>query len=184
MKNILIITSSLREGSNSDALAAAFAKGAKEAGHGVETISLKGKNIAFCTGCMSCQKTNSCSIKDDALTLTKKMMNADVIVFSSPVYYYSIPGQLKTLLDRANPLYTSDYKFREVFFLCTATEDFAHTPLGAITAIQGWVNCFPKARFCGSLFCGDVSAPKDIESDKGKVALEKAYKMGRAIGGE
>ena len=62
MKKILIISSSLRRNSNSDALAEAFAKGAAEAGNEVETITLKGKELHFCTGCLTCQKTQRCVI--------------------------------------------------------------------------------------------------------------------------
>ena len=66
MKKILVISSSLRRNSNSDALAEAFAKGAAEAGNEVETITLKGKELHFCTGCLACQKTQRCVIADDA----------------------------------------------------------------------------------------------------------------------
>ncbi len=69
MKNVLIITASLRPNSNSAALAAAFADGAEAAGNAVETVSLKGKTIGFCIGCLSCQKTQTCVIRDDAVAL-------------------------------------------------------------------------------------------------------------------
>ena len=53
-KNILILSASLRAGSNSEALANAFADGARTAGHAVEVVSLRGKSIAFCRGCLAC----------------------------------------------------------------------------------------------------------------------------------
>lgn len=117
-KNVLVISSSLRKGSNSEMLADEFLKGAKEAGHNAEKLSLAGKTINFCIGCLSCQKTHKCVIDDDSREITEKMLNADVIVFATPVYYYSVCGQLKTLLDRANPLYPSDYKFRDGLSSC------------------------------------------------------------------
>ena len=64
MKKILVISSSLRRNSNSDALAEAFAKGAAEAGNEVETITLKGKELHFCTGCLTCQKTHARKLRD------------------------------------------------------------------------------------------------------------------------
>ena len=64
-KKVLIISTSLRGGSNSDMLAKECAKGAKEAGHDVELLSLKGKDIKYCIGCLSCQKTGMCVLKDD-----------------------------------------------------------------------------------------------------------------------
>ena len=79
-KNVLIITTSLRNNSNSDRLAEAFAKGVKEAGNNVETVSLKGKTIAFCRGCFACSKTGSCVINDDANEITEKILNAEVVV--------------------------------------------------------------------------------------------------------
>ena len=106
--NVLVISSSLRNGSNSELLAHEFAKGAKEAKNEVEEISLKGKKLEFCTGCLSCQKTKKCCIADDSADIVRKMHDADVIAFASPVYYYGISGQLKTLLDRANPLYDTE----------------------------------------------------------------------------
>ena len=81
-KNILILSASLRAGSNSEALANAFADGARAAGHTVEVISLRGKNIAFCRGCLACQTLGRCVIDDDAVAITEKMQHADVIAFA------------------------------------------------------------------------------------------------------
>ena len=69
-KNVLVISTSLRQQSNSDALAEAFMRGAEEAGHEVKKISLRGKDIRFCRGCLSCQNTGQCVIKDDMISIT------------------------------------------------------------------------------------------------------------------
>ena len=121
MKKILVISSSLRVNSNSEALAKEFVRGASESGNEVEIISLRGKEIRFCSGCLTCQKTLKCVLRDDAPAIVEMMRDADVIVFASPIYYYEMAGQLKTLLDRANPLYPSDYRFRDIHML-TASE--------------------------------------------------------------
>lgn len=182
MKRILIIETSLRAGSNSDALAEAFAEGARSAGCKVETVSLKGKNIAFCNGCGGCYKTHECVIQDDAVPITRTMMGADVIVFATPIYYYGVSAQLKTLLDRSNGLYTSDYAFRDIYLLMTATENMDKTPLKPILAIEGWVECFEKARLAGTVFAGGVSDAGDIVKDgKRHGVLEKAKEMGAGI---
>lgn len=110
-KRVLVISSSLRNNSNSDALADAFAKGAQEAGHQVQKISLKGKTIGFCRGCLACLKAGKCIIRDDAMEIAQQMKEADVIAFATPIYYYEMSGQMKTMLDRANSLYGSDYAF-------------------------------------------------------------------------
>ena len=72
-KKVLIISTSLRGGSNSDILANECAKGAKEAGHDVELLSLKGKYIKYCIGCLSCQRTGMCVLKDDVADIMAKV---------------------------------------------------------------------------------------------------------------
>ena len=94
MKKVLVISTSLRPVSNSDLLADAFAEGCAEAGHEVEKVSLRGKNIGFCTGCLACQKTQRCVIRDDAPKIVQKMKASDIVAFATPVYYYELAGQL------------------------------------------------------------------------------------------
>ena len=90
-KKVLIIGTSLRKNSNSDALAKSFAEGARSAGNEGETVSLTGKNIAFRKGCLACQSIGRCVIKDDAIVLAEKMRTADVLVFATPIYYCTTP---------------------------------------------------------------------------------------------
>ena len=104
MKNVLIISSSLRGGSNSEILAHEAEKGAIDAGNNVELLSLKCKYIKFCIGCLACQKTGKCVQKDDMAEMIAKVQNADVLIFATPIYYYEMSGQLKTFLDRCNTL--------------------------------------------------------------------------------
>lgn len=177
-KNVLVISTSLRSHSNSEALADAFIDGAKSAGNFVEKISLKRKNIAFCKGCLACQKTGECVIKDDAVDIAEKMRNADVIAFATPIYYYEMSGQMKTLLDRANSLFASNYAFREIYMLTTAAEDGDHVPQRAISGLQGWIECFEKATLFGSVFAGGVNGEGEIS---GHLALKEAYDMGMSV---
>lgn len=179
MSHVLVISTSLRTKSNSDILTERLIAGAKDAGHEIERISLKGKTIKFCIGCLVCQKTQKCIQKDDAIEIAEKVKNADTLVFSTPIYYYEMSGQMKTLLDRMNPLYAADYRFRRVYMLSTAAEDEDHTPVKAVSGLQGWVDCFEKAEFAGSLFCGGIS-------DSGEAAgkeeeLFEAYQFGKSI---
>lgn len=177
-KKVLIISTSPRRGGNSDSLADAFAQGAREAGHAVEQISLSDKTIGFCKGCLVCQKTQRCVIRDDADSIAQNMLTADVLVFSTPIYYYGMCGQMKTMLDRANPLYSSEYQFRELYLLACAAEDEASTVEGTVRGLQGWIDCFEKAHLAGTVFAGGVSAVGDI---KGHPALQKAYEMGKTV---
>ena len=178
-KNVLIISSSPRKGSNSETLAASFAKGAEEAGHKVETVYLREKNYGFCKGCLACLKVGHCVIDDDAVEIAAKMHDADVLVFATPVYYYSVSGQLKTMLDRANPLFDSDYAFTKAYLLATAAEDGEETVEGTVKAVQGWVDCFEKAKLCGSLFVGGLNGPGEASANA--EALEKAYQFGKNL---
>ena len=122
-KKVLIISTSLRNNSNSEKLAEAFAEGAKASGNEVEMVSLKNKSIAFCKGCFACQKVGRCVINDDANAITEKILEADVVVWATPIYYYEMSGQMKTMIDRANSLFPRDYKFRDVYLLSAAAED-------------------------------------------------------------
>lgn len=187
---VLVISSSLRANSNSEALADKFIQGALEAGAEVEKISLKDKDIRFCKGCLACQRpevkdmfssgdcSKACPIKDDIAPIIQKMYSSDAICFASPIYYYEMSGQLKTLLDRANPLFTSDYKFRDIYFLTSAAEEEETVPSRAISGIEGWIECYEKARLAGTVFAGGVTNVGEIA---GNSSLEKAYELGKRI---
>ena len=174
MKKVLIISTSLRNNSNSEILAKSFYEGAK-INNDVEFISLKDKTINFCKGCLACGKTHRCIINDDTNAIVDKMEQADVIVWATPIYYYEMSGQMKVLIDRLNPMFTKDYKFRDVYFLAAAAEDDKAVPQRAIEGTKGWIECFDKASFKGYVFCGGVT---DIGDIKEKESLREAYEMG------
>ena len=178
MKNVLIISTSLRGGSNSELLAKECAKGAEEAGNRVELLSLKGKKIQYCIGCLACLKTGKCVQKDDAPEIMEKLRRADVLVFATPIYYYEMSGQMKTLLDRANSLYAADYAFREIYLLTSAADEPDSVPERALHGLEGWIECFEGVTLAGSVFAGGVNKPGEIE---GHAALKQAYEMGRNV---
>ena len=100
-KKVLILSGSPRKGGNSDLLCDEFAKGATEAGHNVEKIHVSEKNIHPCIACYHCSKNSgACVFKDDMAEILQKMIDADVLVLASPVYFYSIDAQLKAVIDR------------------------------------------------------------------------------------
>ena len=127
---------------------------------------------------VSCQRTGQCVIEDDANLIAEKMLNADVICYATPIYYYEMAGQMKTLLDRMNPLFSADYKFRDVYMLSTAADDGPHVSDRAVNGLEGWIACFAKAELAGSLFAGGVTGPGEITNHP---ALAKAYDMGKNI---
>ena len=165
--------------SNSDILTERLVAGARDAGHQVEEISLKGKELKYCIGCLACQKTQRCVQKDDALWIADKMKDADTLVFSTPIYYYEMSGQMKTLLDRMNPLYSSDYRFRRVYMLSVAAEDETYTAEKAVSGLEGWVDCFEKASLKGIVTGGGIgganAAPKHAD------VMRKAYELGNKL---
>lgn len=178
-KRVLIISTSLRQDSNSGLLAQQFAQGARQAGHEVEFISLAGKDIRFCKGCLACQTSGRCVIHDDADAIVQeKILHADVLAFATPIYYYEMSGQMKTLLDRANPLYSADYAFREVWLLACAAEEGDEVWQRAAAGLGGWVECFPKAKLAGVVFGGGVTAPGEA---RGSEAMQRALDAGRAL---
>ena len=177
-KQVLVLSTSPRKGGNSDMLADELVRGAREAGHHVEKLSLRDKTIGFCKGCLACQSTGRCVIQDDGDAIAQAMGAADVLVFATPIYYYGMCGQMKTMLDRANPLFPSDYRFRDIYLLAAAAEEDGHTVDGAVTGLEGWISCFEQARLAGTVFAGGVTSVGDIQ---GHAALKQAYELGKHI---
>ena len=178
MKNVIVISTSLRHGSNSDLLADKFVEGAQAAGHEVEKISLVGKDIQFCKGCLACQQLGRCVINDDVNGIMDKVLKADVVAWATPIYYYEMSGQMKTLIDRMNAMYPLDYQFRDVYLMTTAAEDEEQVPKRAEAGLTGWIDCYPKSRLAGTIFCGGVNGARDIE---GNPKLQEAYELGNNI---
>lgn len=177
-KKVAVVSTSLRTNSNSELLAKSLVEGAKEAGNEVEYISLKNKDIRFCIGCLACQKTGHCVIKDDVADIMNNVLEADVVVWATPVYYYEMSGQMKTLIDRLNPMYSKDYKFRDIYLLATAAEEGDEVFEKVITGLNGWIDCFEKTTIKGIVLCGGVSDGGAI-SDNSK--LKEAYNMGSHV---
>lgn len=180
MKNVLIISTSPRRGGNSEILCEEFAKGVVAAGNAVETISLIDKTIGFCRGCFECQKTHKCVIDDDMDAINEKIKNADAVVFATPIYYYEMSGQLKTLLDRTNPLYQTDYMFRDVYLIATCADGDDTAVNTALDGIHGWIVCFPAAQFAGVLRGTWAKDAGEIRDNR--IAMRAAFEMGKIVG--
>lgn len=177
-KKVFIVSSSPRAKSNSDALAEEFARGARESGHAVEKVKIKETDLKFCIGCMTCQTTGECVLKDGMNSLYDAVQHSDVLVFATPVYYYSVSGQLKTFLDRLNPLYPKENNFKEVYLLATAADDNQAAMDGSVKAVQGFVDCFDGVKLSGVVKGLGVDKVGDIV---GNVALSEAFNMGKNI---
>lgn len=105
-----------------------------------------------------------------------KMQQADVICFASPVYFYDICGQLKTFLDRTNPLFPAEYNFTDIYFLLTAADIEQSASEGPLKGLQGWIDCFENAGLKG-VVCGlGAEKPGDVKS---MPAMNEAYMLGK-----
>lgn len=180
-KHIVVISTSLRTRSNSERLADEFIKGAKYAGHNVEKITLHQKSLHFCKGCMAYQikKEGHCIIQDDADLMIAKIAKADVIVFATPIYFYEMSAQMKTLLDRTNPLFPVDYRFHDIYLLASAADDQKAAMDGAIKGLQGWIDCFAKASLKGVVYGIDTDDVDAILAHP--ETLTEAYQMGLRV---
>lgn len=177
-KKVVVLSTSLRTNSNSELLAKSFVDGAKDSGNEVKYISLKNKDIRFCIGCLAFQKTGHCVIKDDVADIMNSVLEADVVVWSTPIYYFEMSGQMKTLIDRLNPMYSKDYKFRDVYLLATAAEEGDEVFEKVITGLNGWIDCFEKTTIKGTILAGGVS---DSGAISGNDKLKEAYDLGSHV---
>lgn len=177
-KKVIIVSSSPRKNGNTSILANEFARGAMEAGHTVEIINIRDMKLQFCIGCLACQKMGKCVLNDDMNGLYDSIQNADVLVFATPIYFYEMSGQLKTFLDRLNPLYPKVNKFKSVYLLTAAADTDESAIDGAIKGIQGWIDCFDGVELAGVI--KGVGA-----TDAGEIcntpSFERAYVLGKTI---
>lgn len=178
-KKVLIISTSLRNNANSEILAHETERGAKDAEHKVEFISLKDKKLEFCKGCLACQKIGKCVINDDANEITEKMKNSDVIVWATPVYYYEMAGQMKTLIDRANSLFATGHNFHEVYLITTSAENRKGIAQTVINGLNGWMACLNNVKLSDYVEAGGLEDAN--EANTNKKFLEQAYNMGKNI---
>lgn len=175
MKKIVIISSSPRKNGNSETLAQKFRDGAISVGNSATIISVRDINPKFCIGCGVCQTKGKCVLNDGMNEVCETVRTADVLVFATPVYYYSVCGQLKTFLDRLNPLFPKDNKFKEVYLLATAAEDEETTFDGCEKDVQGWIDCFDGVTLKKVLRAGGVHGLGEINATD---YPEIAYKLG------
>lgn len=182
MKKVVIISSSPRRNGNSTLLCRQFEKGAVEAGHHVEFVNLNDYKIAPCLACESCRThNNECVIKDDANTVVQKMIDADVWVLSSPVYFYSVTAQMKLLIDR---FFAREYEVRDaekrkdVYYIITSGAPNIDQLTGTMESLRGFVKVMRKVdekgviNGAGAFHLGDANNhPSFID----------AYEMGKNV---
>ncbi len=177
-KKVLIIATSPRRNGNSAKLALEFEKGVKENGNDCEIMYLCEKNLNFCKGCFACITSHKCIINDDMNEILEKMKISDVIVFATPVYYYEMSGQMKTFIDRTNPLFQSNYAFRDVYLLMSAADTDEKLMQRVINGLEGWIECFSKTDLKRVIKALGVTGINDINNHQ---SLKEAYNLGKSI---
>ena len=175
-KNILIISGSPRRNGNSEMLADEFASGAAAAGHQVEKVVLAGKKLGFCTACYAC-RGGSCPQQDDAPAIIQKMLQADVLVLATPVYFFTMCAQLKALIDRSVMVYP-EIKGKEFYYLMTMAETEEKDFTGTIEALRGFAACCENSVERGIISAAGVYEAGEIA---GHPALLEAYEAGKSI---
>jgi multimeric flavodoxin WrbA len=178
MKKVLILSGSPRKGGNSDVLCDAFLKGASESGNLVEKIRVAEKKVHPCTGCYVCKQTGGkCVYRDDMGEILQKIIDADVIVLASPVYFYSVCAQLKTVINRTVARWR-EIKEKQFYFIVTAAEDEEQTTETTLDCLRGFMDCCD-----GSVEKGVVDAKGVYELGEidGTPYPRQAYQMGKNV---
>ena len=150
----------------------------QEAGHHAEKIFLKDKKINYCTGCGTCLNgKKSCPQKDDMAEILEKMVDADVIVMATPVYFYTMCGQMKTMIDRTCARYT-EISNKEFYFIVTAADNSKPAMERTIEEFRGFTYCLDGETEKGIIYGIGAWEKGDII---GKPAMKEAYQSGITV---
>jgi multimeric flavodoxin WrbA len=151
-KKVLVLSASPRKGGNSDLLCDQFMSGAKEAGNQAEKIFVRDKKINYCTGCGACQSNGGrCVQKDDMAEVLGKMIAADVIVMATPVYFYTMNGQMKTLIDRTCPGYTR-ISNKDFYFIVAAADSRKRAMERTLEGFRAFTSCLSRPKEKGVIY--------------------------------
>ena len=170
MKEIVVITGSPRKNGNSLAMTEAFIKAAEDLGHSVKRFDAAEMNVQGCRACQTCYSTgNACTFDDDFNTIADDILAADAIVFSMPVYWYSIPAQIKCVIDKMYSFCVAekDYAGKECALIACCEEndmtvlDGVRIPIERTAALMQW-------KMAGEVLIPGVLNEGDINKTDGK----------------
>ena len=174
----MILSGSPRKGGNSDILCDEFAQGAQEAGNEVEKIRVENNNTPPCSACYYCRDHGgACVYKDDMAAILQKMIDADVLVLASPVYFYSIDAQLKAMIDRTVARWL-EVKNKEFYYIVTMADEPRQSADTTLACFRGYAECVEGAVEKGVIIGSGVYEPGNV---KNTPAMEQAYKMGKNV---
>ncbi len=180
MKNILVLTGSPRKEGNSSLIAETFIRAAKQSGHTVTRFDAGHKTIRPCIACDKCfSKGNPCVFNDSFNELAPLIEAADLILFSTPLYWFGFPAQLKSAIDKIYSLMVGERPVQDketMLFVCGETDEM--TDFDGIQRTYELTNRFLRWTDKGTLFIPNVNKPGDILQTN---ALEKAEKLGENL---
>ena len=175
MKKVVIVSSSMRKG-NSDKLCDEFQKGATHSGNIITRINIRDIKLNFCLGCRDCYNYGDCVQKDDMNRIYPAILEADVLVFASPIYFGEMSGSLKTFLDRMYPLYTS-IKGKEVYIIATCYQDDHTFVDDSIAGLKRSLCDFGLDYVKQVVYGIGTDGPNDVS----KEALAEAFEAGKSV---
>jgi multimeric flavodoxin WrbA len=177
-RKVLVLSASPRRGGNSDLLCDQFMLGARQAGHSADKIFLKDKKINYCTGCGTCLNGKKpCPQKDDMAEVLKRMVAADVIALATPVYFYTMNGQMKTLIDRTCSRY-AEISDKQFVFIVAAADDSRPAMERTLEGFRAFLSCLNEPKEIGVVYGVGAWSPGDIQ---GKPAMQEAFALGAAL---
>ena len=191
MKRILVVMGGGRPKGNTAQLVDAFARGAEEAGHSVEKVSLLKTEVKGCLGCNACRYGKPCVQKDGFNELAPKIKQADLIVFASPLYFWTISSKLKAFIERFYCIAEEDpeppygryekYPVKDSALLMTSVDDFFWTFEQAVSyyqfAIVNYIGFHDRGMVLAG-GCGDTNGQPQIDKTG---HLQEAYEFGKNI---
>jgi multimeric flavodoxin WrbA len=152
-------------------------EGAIAANHKVDKVRLAEKTIHYCTGCYACEREGKCAQKDDMSDILDRMLAADVIVLATPVYFYTMCAQMKTVIDRTVARYT-EIANKDFYFIVTAADGRKAALERTIEGFRGFTSCLSGAKEKGIVYGTGAWKVGDI---RGTRAMDEAYAMGKAL---
>lgn len=177
---IVVITGSAHRNGTSAFLAENFIKGAEEAGHEIFRFDAAFKNVHPCIGCEKCHNTeDGCAFADDMNELNPKLLEADMLVFVSPIYYFGMNAQIRTVIDRfyANDGALHAPKKSALLLTCAGTSD--ETIEGAVATYRATANWlgWKDMGIVAARGCATLDAMKQTDYPK------QAYELGGSLQG-
>lgn len=183
-KIVAILLGSPRSGGNSEQLADALARGAEEKGFEVRKIRLAGKKLNGCLDCRKCWSTGTpCVQRDDMGAVHEGMADADVLVFATPLYFYSWSAQMKPVWDRLIPFFGDSAKIKfagKRAVLLSAAGDAEESVFEGLRASFRLACGYAGWKIEG-MICAPDMYPKTDMAEKGEKFLSEAYELGRSL---